>query len=107
MKGLSGGLANLMKQANQMQIKMKKMQEELSAREFNGSSGGGAMRITVNGDCQMVKVEIDPEVLKAADPEMIQDMILLAANEALKSAKEVSSQEMQKITGGMNMPGLF
>ncbi|MEI7973926.1 MAG: YbaB/EbfC family nucleoid-associated protein, partial [Bdellovibrio sp.] len=64
MKGLSGGLANLMKQANQMQMKMKKVQEELSAREFNGSSGGGAMKITVNGDCQVMKVEIDPEILK-------------------------------------------
>ena len=107
MKGFSGGLANMMKQANQMQLKMKKMQEELATRQFDGTAGGGAMQITVNGEYSVQSVKIDPEVLKSADAEMLQDLFIVAANEAIKTAKETSSQEMQKITGGLNLPGLF
>ena len=105
MKGLPGGMAQLMKQANQMQMKMKKMQEELATREFTGTSGGGAVSARVNGDNKVLSLTIDPEVVKSGDAEMLQDMVVSAVNEALKTAKETSSQEMSKITGGMSIPG--
>ncbi|AGH94421.1 YbaB/EbfC family nucleoid-associated protein [Pseudobdellovibrio exovorus] len=105
MKGMMGGMAGLMKQANQMQMKMKKLQEELATREFNGTSGGGAVKATVNGENKILSLTIDPEVLKAGDAEMLQDMVISALNDALKTAKDTSSQEMSKITGGMSLPG--
>ncbi|AHI07206.1 hypothetical protein BDW_13530 [Bdellovibrio bacteriovorus W] len=107
MKGMQGGMAQLMKQANQMQIKMKKAQEELGKREFDATSGGGAVKVTVNGDHMITALTIDPEVLKAGDVEMLQDLVLTATNEAVKTAKEISAKEMEKITGGLNIPGMF
>jgi len=105
MKGMMGGMAGLMKQANQMQMKMKKLQEELATREFSGTSGGGAVKATVNGDNKIVNITIDPEVMKAGDAEMLQDLVKSAVNDALKTAKETSNQEMSKITGGLSLPG--
>lgn len=107
MKGFGGGMAQLMKQANQMQMKMKKMQEELAQRSFDGTAGGGAVKATVTGDNKLTALTIDAEVMKAGDAEMLQDMIIVAVNEAVKTAKETSSKEMEKITGGMGVPGLF
>jgi len=107
MKGLSGGMAQLMRQANQMQLKMKKVQEELATRMFEGTAGGGGVKVTVTGEHMINAVEINPEVLKAGDVEILQDLIMAATNEAMKVAKETSSKEMEKITGGMNMPGMF
>lgn len=107
MKGLSGGMAQLMKQANQMQMKMKKAQEELAQREYETTSGGGAVKVKVNGDHLITALTIDPEVLKAGDVEMLQDMIVSATNEAIKTAKDISAKEMEKITGGLNIPGMF
>ncbi len=101
----ANGMAGLMKQANQMQMKMKKLQEELALREFNGTSGGGAVLAKVNGENKVLALTIDPEVMKAGDVEMLQDLVLSAVNEALKTAKETSSQEMSKVTGGMSLPG--
>ena len=106
MKGL-GGMASLMKQANQMQIKMKKLQEELATREFNGSSGGGAVTVKVNGENKILSLTINPEVIKSGDIEMLQDLVTTAANEALKTAKDESAKEMSKVTGRMNIPGMF
>lgn len=106
MKGF-GGMQKLMQQANQMQSRMKKLQDELATREFEGSSGGGAVTIKVNGANQVTAVIIKKEVIEGGDPEMLQDMILASANEALKTAHETSQSEMQKITGGMNFPGMF
>jgi DNA-binding YbaB/EbfC family protein len=105
MKGMMGGMAGLMKQANQMQMKMKKLQEELATREFSGTSGGGAVTAKVNGDNKILNLTINPEVLKTGDAEMLQDMVVSAVNDALKTAKDTSSQEMSKITGGLNLPG--
>jgi nucleoid-associated protein EbfC len=106
MKGFGGGLQNLMKQANQMQMKMKKLQDELATREFSGGAGGDAIRVTVNGSMLVTKVAVKPDVMNSGDVEMLQDLILAATNEALKTAKSTSDQEMQKITGGMGLPGL-
>jgi nucleoid-associated protein EbfC len=107
MKGMPGGMAQLMKQANQMQMKMKKTQEELATKEYEASSGGGAVKVKVNGNQQIISLTIDPEVLKDGDAEMLQDMIMSATNEAIKTAKDTSAKEMEKITGGMNIPGMF
>lgn len=107
MKGMPGGMAQLMKQANQMQLKMKKTQEELAKKEYEATSGGGAVKAKVNGDHMITALSIDPEVLKAGDVEMLQDMILSAVNEAVKTARDTSAKEMEKITGGLNIPGMF
>jgi nucleoid-associated protein EbfC len=105
--GGAGGMANLMKQANQMQIKMKKAQEELASKEFTGTAGGGAVNVKVNGENKILSLLINPEVLKTGDIEMLQDLIVAAVNDANKTAKDESSKEMSKITGGMNIPGMF
>jgi hypothetical protein len=107
MKGFSGGMAQLMKQANQMQGKMKKAQEDLAKQEYEATSGGGAVTVKVNGEYKMVSLKINNDVMAAGDVEMLQDMILSATNEAVKIARETSAKEMEKITGGMNVPGLF
>lgn len=105
MKGMMGGMAGLMKQANQMQMKMKKLQEELATREFTGSSGGSGVVAKVNGDNKILSLVINDDVLKSGDKEILQDLVVSAVNDALKTAKETSSAEMTKITGGLNIPG--
>lgn len=109
MKGFGGmnGMAGLMKQANQMQMKMKKLQEELATREFTGTAGGGAVTAKVNGENKVLALTINPDVIKSGDAEMLQDLVTAAVNDALKTAKDESSKEMSKITGGMNIPGMF
>lgn len=107
MKGLGGGMAQLMKQANQMQMKMKKVQEELAKSEFQGTAGGGAVTVKVNGEHKIVSLAISPDVMKAGDVEMLQDLVTAAVNDAVKLAKDTSAKEMEKITGGMGVPGLF
>lgn len=107
MKGLGGGMAALMKQANQMQMKMKKAQEELAKAEYEASTGGGAVTVKVNGDHMITSLAINPDVMKDGDVEMLQDMIMSATNEAVKKARDISAKEMEKITGGMNIPGMF
>jgi DNA-binding YbaB/EbfC family protein len=104
--GMQGGMANLMRQANQLQMKMRKAQEELATREYQGTSGGGAVTVTVKGENQIIGLKINEDVMKSGDIEMLQDLILTAANDALKTAKETASAEMEKLTGGMNLPGL-
>ena len=107
MKGMPGGMAQLMKQANQMQMRMKKVQEDLAKIEYEGTSGGGAVKVKVNGDHLMLALTIDPEVLKSGDTEILQDMVMAATNDAVKNARQAHQKEMEKITGGMNIPGLF
>ncbi len=107
MKGM-GSMAQLMKQANQMQMKMKKAQEDLAKMEFEGTSGGGAVKVKVNGDHLVSSIIIAPDVLQAGDVEMLQDMIASAVNDAVKKAKDTNAKEMEKITGGMGgLPGMF
>lgn len=105
--GMPGGMQNLMRQANQMQIKIKKLQEELAERQYEGTSGGGAVTVTVKGESHILALKINDDVVKSGDVEMLQDLVITAANDALKKAKETHASEMEKITGGINMPGLF
>jgi len=107
MKGFGGGgMQGLMRQANQMQARMKKAQEELATREFEGTSGGGAVKVIVFGDNRLKSVDIQPDVMSSGDREMLQDLVVTATNDALRLAKTTSDQEMAKITGGFSMPGM-
>jgi nucleoid-associated protein EbfC len=107
MKGFGGGMQNLMRQANQMQARMKKAQEEFATRDFESTSGGGAVKATVTGDGKLKGITIQPDVISSGDQEMLQDLVVTAVNEALKVAKTTSDEEMAKITGGFSMPGMF
>jgi hypothetical protein len=107
MKGF-GGMQQFVRQATQMQNKMKKLQEERAERFFEGSSGGGAVKVTVKGENTLTALVIQEEVFKSGDVEMLQDLILTATNDALKQSKDIRTAEMDKVTGGMGgMPGLF
>ena len=108
MKGFGGGgMAQMMKQANQMQMKMKKAQEDLALKTYEGTAGGGAIKVVATGANTLKSIEITDDVMKSGDREMLQDLVLVAANDALKTAKDASAKEMEKITGGLNIPGLF
>lgn len=108
MKGFgAGGMQNLMKQANQMQNKMKKVQEEFSSKTFTGSAGGGAVEVVVTGEYFISSMNIKPEVMEGGDIEMATEMIQLAANDAIKISKAEYKKEMDSITGGASVPGMF
>jgi len=102
-----GNMGNMMKQVQKMQKQMADLQKELEEKEVEASAGGGAVTVKVNGKKEVLAVTIDKDVVDPDDVEMLQDLILAATNEALRSADEMVSREMQKITGGMNIPGLF
>ncbi|WIV12797.1 YbaB/EbfC family nucleoid-associated protein [Proteiniborus sp. MB09-C3] len=102
-----GNMGNMMKQVQKMQKQMADLQKELDEREVEASAGGGAVTVKVNGKKTVLEVTIDKDVVDPDDVEMLQDLILAATNEALRNAEEMVSKEMQKITGGMNIPGLF
>ncbi|MGE4130176.1 MAG: YbaB/EbfC family nucleoid-associated protein [Bdellovibrionales bacterium] len=108
MKGFggAGGMQALMRQANQMQNKMKKMQEEFATREFDATSGGGAVTIKMMGDYKIKTVQIQPDVFTSGDKEMLEDLMATAFNEAYRKVKEESDKEMAKITGGVGFPGM-
>lgn len=89
-----------------MQAKLAKMQEELKQRIVEATSGGGMVRVSCNGQQEIVRITIDPELLEEKDVEMLQDLILVAVNEALNRSREMMQEELAKITGGLNIPGL-
>ena len=100
------GMGNLMKQAQKLQSKMLKLQEELAERTVETASGGGMVKVRANGRQQILSIEIEKEVVDPEDVEMLQDLILAAVNDALMKSQEMVSTEMNKLTGGMNMPGM-
>ena len=104
-------LQKMMKQAQKMAAEMQKAQEGLADIEVEGSAGGGAVKVTITGNLELVELDIDPEVVDPEDVEMLQDMVLAAVNEALTSSQEMASKRLGGITGGLgdlglNMPGL-
>ncbi|WP_366923422.1 YbaB/EbfC family nucleoid-associated protein [Metallumcola ferriviriculae] len=101
-----GNMGKMMKQAQAMQKKMAKLQEEMAEKEVTASTGGGAVTVTVNGKQEVLSVKIEKDVVDPEDVEMLQDLVLSAVNEAMNKAQEMMSEEMNKITGGMNIPGL-
>ena len=100
-------MADLMKQAQAMQEQLGKIQEEAETKTVEASAGGGMVTVTVNGGMKITKIAIEPEVLKAEDPEMLQDLLVAATNEALRKTKELMAQEVKGLTGGMGIPGMF
>ncbi len=106
-KGRGNSMQNLIRQANQMQAKMKKLQEELGEKEYKATSGGGAVEVTIKGENTVAALTISPDIFKEGDAEILQDMVISAMNEALATAKKDQDEEMSKLTGGMNIPGLF
>ncbi len=101
------GMGNMVKQAQQLQSKMMKLQEELAEKTVESSSGGGMVKVTANGRQQILSIQVEKEVVDPDDVEMLQDLILAAVNDALAKAQEMVSSEMSKLTGGLNIPGLM
>ena len=111
-KGFGGGMMpgnmnQILKQAQKMQDNMQKMQQELEAKEFEVSVGGGAVTVKVNGKKEVLDVTMKPEVVDPDDIEMLQDLVISAVNEALRKVDDAQSSQKSKMTGGMNIPGLF
>jgi nucleoid-associated protein EbfC len=104
---MSKGLGNIMKQAQMMQQKMARMQQELEGRQVEASAGGGMVTAVVNGKQQLVALRIERSVVDPEDVEMLQDLVVAATNEAIKKSQEMMQEEMGKITGGFNIPGLM
>lgn len=103
-------MGNLMKQAQQFQAKMAKLQEELGEKTVEASAGGGMVSVVANGRQEIISIKIETEVIDPDDPEMLQDLILAAVNDALSKAKSMVNEEMGKLTHGLNLPnvpGLF
>ncbi len=97
----------LMKQAQIMQKKMEEAKEELAQKEIKVSSGGGIIEIIINGQQEIKEIKIEPDVIDAKEKEMLEDLILVAVNESIRQSKELAAQEIAKLTGGINVPGLF
>ena len=102
-----GGMGNIMKQAQMMQKRMAQMQEELATRQIEATSGGGMVKAVVSGKQQLLSLTIDPKAVDPEDVEMLQDLVVAAVSEALKQSQKMAEEEMGKITGGLNVPGLF
>ena len=105
--GMGGNMQQLARQAQKLQQQMTKMQEELEAREYEVTSGGGMVTAKVNGKKELLELTIKPEAVDPDDVEMLQDMVMAAVNEALRAATDTMEREMGRLTGGLNMPGLF
>ena len=100
-------MGDMMKQAQQLQSKMLKMQEEMAEKTVETSAGGGMVKIVANGKQQIMSIQIEKEVVDPEDVEMLQDLILSAINEALTKSQEMVAAEMSKLTGGLNIPGIM
>ena len=101
------GLGDLMKQAQRMKAEMDRIQAEVAAKTVEGSAGGGMVTVVANGKCEILSVRIDPEVARSEDLEMLQDLVMAAANDALRKARELLAQEVSRVAGGLGLPGLF
>ena len=101
---MAKGMGNMLKQAQKLQSKIFKLQEEMAERTVETTVGGGMVKAVANGKQELMSVEIDPEVVDPNDIQMLEDLIVAAVNDVLKKAKEMVSQEMTKLTGGFNLP---
>lgn len=107
--GMMGGanMQQLARQAQKLQQQMAQKQEELEQREYEASAGGGMINVRVSGKKELLSIQIKPEAVDPDDVEMLQDLVLAAVNEGLRAASEAAEREMGRLTGGLNMPGLF
>lgn len=109
-KGMGGGpqdLNSMIKQAQKMQESMEALTAELEQREYDISAGGGVVNVKINGKSEILNIEIKPEIVDPDDIETLQDILVAAVNEAIKKVAEIKETEMAKITGSINMPGMF
>lgn len=104
---MAKNMNNLMKQAQQMQQKMTMLQKELETRELDISSGGGVVKIKINGKQEILELKISKECIDPNDPEMLEELIQTAVNQAVKESQDMVSSAMSKVTGGLSIPGLF
>ncbi len=102
-----GNMNSMIKQAQKMQQDMLRAQEELETKTVEATVGGGSVTVTVTGKKELVKISIQPDVVDPEDVEMLEDLIMAAVNEGMRKAEEMATSEMNKIAGGMNIPGLF
>lgn len=100
------GMGNMMKQAQKLQAKMLRLQEELAEKTIESTAGGGMVKVVANGRQQVVAIRIEKEVVDPDDVDMLQDLIMAAVNDALTRSQEMVSSEMAKLTGGLSIPGL-
>ena len=108
-RGMPGGMnqAAVMKQAQKMQQEMLRMQQEMETKTYTAAAGGGMVKATVNGKHEVVDLQINPEAVDPDDVEMLQDMVMAAVNEAMRTADTESANNMSRLTGGLNLGGLF
>lgn len=109
-KGMGGGPQNMqamLRQAQKMQEDMAALQEDLDAREYEIKAGGGVVTVKINGKKEILSIDIQPEIVDPDDIETLSDILVAAVNEAIKRVETTNSEEMDKITRGMNMPGMF
>ncbi len=103
---MAKGMGNLMKQAQQMQARMAKMQEEVGKRTVEAAAGGGMVKVVANGKQEILSIVMEPEAVDPDDIEMLQDLVLAAINQALRESQAMMTDEMSKLTGGLKIPGL-
>lgn len=101
------GMNDMLRQAQALQKKMSKLQDELADREVSGTAGGGMITVVCTGKQEIRSIVIDKNAVDPEDVEMLQDLVLAAANDALRKSKEMAESEMGALTGGMNIPGMF
>ena len=104
--GFGGNMQKMMKQAQKMQADMARLQDELGNVTVDGSAGGGVVQVIANCHQEISQVKIDKSVIDPEDPELLEDLVLTAINDALKKSKDTAAREMEKITGGMKIPGM-
>jgi len=104
---MAKGLGNIMKQAQLMQQKMARLQQELESREVEATAGGGMVTAVVSGKQKLLSLKIEKDVVDPGDVEMLEDLVVAAVNEALSKSQEMAQEEMGRLTGGLNVPGLF
>ena len=105
--GGGGGFGGLVKQAQQMQTRIQKLQAEMADKTVEGTSGGGMVTVTVNGKQEMLSIQIKKDVVNPSDVDMLQDLVLEATNQALKKANDMMADAMKQATGGLSIPGMF
>ena len=98
---------NMLKQAQQLQVRLAAMQDEIAVTRTEATAGGGVVKVAMIGGSKLESIEIDPEVVNPADVDMLQDLILAAMNEVMDNAQKIAADKMSAITGGMNIPGLL
>lgn len=107
MAGSLGDLGGLLRQAQKMQRQVQELQEELARRSYEGSAGGGAVRVSFNGARELLAVRIQPEIVNPAEVDVLEDLVAVAVKDALRKLEEDSATAMKKVTGGLGLPGLM